>query len=333
MSKVDKWSPLRIPGALRQYSDKTEDSGGPMDSWDASDWDDPDSQGWMARLTPNHTGQWLIAGAFVMFVMGFTLWMGQFIPLTHQNPWTLVAFLWPASILLDRVHARESGFNAASRLDWTFITTGRSIRVLPGKFVERFGEGDIQHIAFTPLKSRSYGAFRFNFLKLGDLEANREKLMSKATGTNREPDSDARMLLPGPLTGENTDTVLGRVFGVHGGAVQFHDSGKDTDMRVTPPSTLDDDIAADVLNQLELYDQRIIPELKSEIRTVEQQKTRYKQRAEAERDPELDRLLSSVDTISSIIRGSHGQRGNTGESDGEVDEITERAREQVTGDS
>jgi len=203
------------------------------------------------------------------------------------------------------------------------------VRTLPGKFVGRFGNGDIQHAKFQIMKSRSYGAFRFQFLKLGDLEASRDQLMSKATGTNREPDSPARLLLPGPLTGENSDTVLGRVFGVHGGAVEYHDSGQETDMRVTNPATLDDDIASDVLSQLELYDQRIIPELKAEIRTVETQKNRYKQRAEAERDPELDRVFSAVDTMSSLIRRSPN-RGKS-DDDGEVDEITERAREQVEG--
>jgi hypothetical protein len=332
MSKISKWSPLRIPGAFRQSTDQTEGSDDPMDSWDASDWDDPDSGGWKQRLKPNHTGQWLILGAVFTVFVGVVLWLGQFFPLTHQNPWTLVAVFWPASLAVTYVKGREDGFLANSRLDWTFITTGRSVRVLPGKFVSRFGQGDIQHIKFTPLKSRVYGAFRFNFLKLGDLEADREHLMSKASGTNRGPDSDARLLLPGPLTGENTSTVLGRVYGVHGGAVEYHDSGQETDMRVTNPSTLDDDIAADVLNQLELYDHRIIPELKAEINTVETQKNRYKQRAEAERDPELDRVFSAVDTISSLLQRD-GRRRNGSDEDGDVEEINERARERVEGDS
>lgn len=331
--KIGKWSPLRIPDAFRQYTDQTEDSGDPFNSWDASDWNDPEASGLKSRLTPNHAGQWMILGAAVFLFLGFILWLGQFFPLTHRNPWTLVAFAWPASLLVAHVHAREVGFNAASRLEWAFITTGRSVRVIPGKFAGRFGEGDIQHVKFNMLKSRSYGAFRFNFLKLGDLEASRDKLVSKAHGTNRGPDSLATLLLPGPLTGENADTAIGRVFGVHGGAVQFHDSGDETDMRVTPPATLDDAVAADVLNQLELYDQRIIPELKAEIRTVEVQKNRYKQRAEAERDPELDRMLSSVETMAEIIRGSGRQRSRSRDSDSEADEITRRAREQVDGDS
>lgn len=332
MSKLGKWNPLKIPDAWRSSTDQTKDSGDPMTSWDASDWDEPDDGGWKDRLTPNHAGQWLILGAAVAVFMGVVMFLGRFFSLAHQNPWTLVFFIWPASLAVTYVKGREDGFLRNRALDWTFITTGRSVRVLPGKFVERFGNGDIQHVKFTPLKSRVYGAFGFNFLKLGDLEADRENLMSKATGTNRGPESEARVLLPGPLTGENTDTVLGRVYGVHGGAVKYHDSGQETDMRVTNPNTLDDDIAADVLNQLELYDQRIIPELKSEVRTVETQKNRYKQRAEAERDPELDRLMSSVDTIANIIRGD-GRRGraNGSEGDSEVDEISERAREQVNG--
>jgi len=330
MPSIGKWNPLRIPDAFRSSTDKKKDSGDPLNSWDASDWDEPDSGGWLDRITPNHAGQWFIVAAIVAGFMGVTLWLGKFFPIAHRNPWTLVAFLWPASLALTYVKGREDGFMKNRALDWTFITTGRSVRVLPGKFVERFGNGDIQHVKFTPLKSRSYGAFAFSFLKLGDLEADRENLVSKATGSNRGPDSEARILLPGPLTGENSGTVLGRVYGVHGGALEYHDSGHETDMRVTNPNTLDDDVAADVLNQLEIYNQRIIPELKSEVRTVETQKNRYKQRAEAERDPELDRLLSSVDTISSIIRGD-GRRRNSPEStdDDEVSEISERAREQV----
>lgn len=328
MGKISKWSPLRIPGAFRQYADDGgSGSGDPMDSWDASDWENPDEQGWKARITPNHAGQWLILGAVLLFAMGFILWIGQFSQATHQNPWTLVATLWPASLFGVYVYGRERGFQANQALDWTFITTGRSVRVLAGKFVERFGEGDVKHVKFTPIKTRSYGAFRFKTLKLGDLEANRDKLMSKATGSNRGPKDDARIELPGPLTGENTNTILGRVFGVHGGAVEFHDSGHEVDMRVTNPSTLDEDIAADVLSQLELFDQRIIPELKSEIQTVETQKNRYKQRAEAERDPELDRMFSAVDTMSQLI--NRRGRSTSSDEDDEVDEITEKAREQV----
>jgi len=328
MSKIGKWSPLRIPDAFKMYSDEKEGSDDPMDQWDASDWDDPEAEGWRSRLTPDHIGQWmiLIAGAFLS--VGAILWLGRFFPLAHQNPWTIVAAAWPASLLLMYVFAREHGFRATQNLQWAFITTGRSVKVIPGKFVERFGNGDIQHIKFTPLKSRSYGAFLFKYLKLGDLDANRDKLMTKAKGTNRGPDSDATMLLPGPLTGENTDTVLGRVFGVHGGAVEFHDSGSETDMRITNPTTLDDDIAADVLNQLEMYDQRIIPELKSEVQTVETQKNRYKQRAEAERDPELDRIFSGIDTVSSIIRRD-GRSRNTQNGDDEVSEVSEQARDVI----
>lgn len=302
-----------------------------MNSWDASDWDEPGSGGWLDRLTPNHTGQWFVVGAVLTLFIGFTLWIGQFFPLTHRNPWTLAGAYGIAAPILAYVKGREDGFMRNRALDWAFITTGRTVEVIPGKFKKRFGNGDIKHVKFTPLKSRVYGAFDFNFLKLGHLEADRENLMSKAEETNRGPDSDAHLSLPGPLTGENSDTVLGRVYGVHGGSMEYHDSGNEIDMRITNPNTLDDDIAGDVLNQLELYDQRIIPELKSELRTVETQKNRYKNRAEAERDPELDRLLSSVDVISSIIRGDGRRRSGSEDEDSEVSEISERAREQING--
>lgn len=331
MSKVGKWSPIRIPGVLRQHSDKTEGSNDPMDAWDASEWDDPDASGWKDRLTPNHAGQWFIAGAAILVLIGVILWLGTFFPLASRNPWTLVAVLWPASLLVVHVRAREVGFSAVKNLEWAFVIAGRSVRVIPGKFVERFGNGEIQHVSFTPLKGRSYAAYRFNYVKLGDLEADRENLISKATGTNRGPDSEARIELPGPLTGENTNTVLGRVFGVHGGPPTYHDSGQNVDMRVTNPDRLDDEIAADVLTQLQLYDQRIIPELKSEIKTVETQKSRYKQRAEAERDPELDRVFSAVDTMSTLINQRDGRRKNGDSEDDDVREITERAKEQVDG--
>lgn len=332
MPDIGKWSPLRIPDAFRSSTDKSADSGDPMNSWDASDWDEPDSGGWLSRITPNHAGQWMILGAALTVFMGLILWLGKFFSVTHQNPWVLAVAYGIAAPILAYVKGREDGFMRNQALDWAFITTGRSVRVLPGKFVERFGNGDIQHIKFTPLKSRVYGAFSFNFLKLGDLEADRENLISKATNTNRKPESEARVLLPGPLTGENTDTVLGRVYGIHGGDVEYHDSGHETDMRVTNPNTLDDDIAADVLSQLQLYDQRIIPELKSVIRTVETQKERAKARAEAERDPEMDRVLSVVDKMSEIIRGNGRRGGGDGTNgDGEVDEINDRAREQVNG--
>lgn len=330
MSKVDKWSPIRIPSAFRGSTDKTSDSGDPMNSWDASDWDEPEDDGWMNRLTPNHAGQWLILGAVLTMFMAFIMWIGQFFPLASGNPWTLAVGYAIAAPILTYVKGREDGFMMNRRLDWAFITTGRSVRVIPGKFVERFGNGDIQHVKFTPLKSRVFGAFKFNFLKLGDLEADRENLVSKATDSNRGPESEARFLLPGTLTGENTDTVLGQVFGVHGGSLEFHDSGNETDMRVTNPNTLDDDIAADVLNQLEMFSQRLIPELKAEIRTVETQKNRYQQRAEAERDPELDRLMSSMDTILSLVQ-NNGRRRGSNTADDEVEDINDLAREAVNG--
>lgn len=339
MSKIDQWSPLRIPGAVRQYvSERDRDGSGggdePLTSWDPTDWDDPEKGGWKDRITPNHLGQWLLLGAIIALVIGFILWLGQWFPLTHRNPWTLVAFSWPASVAVMYVKGREDGFNANRELDWAAIVTGRSVSVIPGKFVERFGRGDIKHIKFKLQKSRSYGAFRFKFLKLADLNQDREDLMSKATGTNRGPEDPAHLELPGPLTGEDTDTPLGRVFGVHGSGLDYHDSGNDVDLRVLPPSNLDEGLANDVLNQLELYDQRIIPELWSEIETVETQKNRYKQRAEAERDPELDRVFSAVDQMSTLLnRNGHRTRDGSGDGDGEVDEISQRAKEQVEGDT
>lgn len=331
MSKVDKWSPLRIPGKFRQYASQTEGSDDPLDSWDASDWDDPDKQGIIGRITPNHAGQWLIVAAVVLFGVGVLLWLGKFFQLTHRNPWTLVAFLWPASLLVKHVHGREVGFNKASDIDWTFIINGRSLTVIPGVFVERFGKGDIKHYKITPIKSRAYGAYRFKTLKLGDLDAKRENLISKAKESNRGPESDARIELPGTLTGENTETILGNVYGVHGGSVDYHDSGSEVDMRVTNPNTLNDDIANDVLTQLQLYDQRIIPELKSEIETVESQKQRYKQRAESERDPELDRIFGAMDKMSDLI--NRNSRSTSTDSDDDVDDINQRAKESVGGDS
>lgn len=327
MGKISKFSPLRIPDAFRQYASAS-GSDDPMDSWDPSEWDDPDSEGWRARLTPNHAGQWFIAAAAFLGFVAVILWSFQFVPLTHRNPWTFVFFGWPATLLVAYVVGREHGFMQNKALDWSFVITGRSLHIIPGKFVERFGTGDIQHIKFSPLKRRSYGAFNFTHLKLGDLEANREKLMSKATGSNRGPDSPAYLRLPGPLTGESSDTVLGRVFGVHGGDVQFHDSGQDTDMMVSKPSNLDDDIAGDVLNHLNLLDTRVIPELKRTISTVETQKERLRQRAEAERDPELDRMFDAVETMSKILRPQN-RSANTGDTDREVEEINERAREQL----
>lgn len=327
MADIRKWSPLRIPDAFRQHSSKTGGSDDPMDAWDASDWDDPDAEGWKQRLTPNHQGQWLILGAIALFAMGVVLWTGQFVPLTSRNPWTFVVTLWPASLLVVYVLGRETGFMRNQDLDWAFVTTGRTVRVLPGRFVERFGEGDVKHVKFALLKSRSHGAFNFNFLKLGDLEANRDKLMTKASGTNRGPDSPAHLLLPGALTGENTDTVLGTVFGVHGGAVEFHDGGSETDMRVTNPSTLDDDVAGDVLNRLELFDKRVIPMLKEQLQTVETQKNQYKQRAEAERDPELERMFQAMETVTDLVRRPGRARGS--EDNSEVEEISDRAKEQV----
>lgn len=325
--KVDKWSPLRIPDAFRQHSSKTEGSDDPMNSWDPSDWDDPDSNSRLERIKPNHMGQWLIVGAGFMVLIGVILFLGQFFPLTSRNPWTLVAVFWPASLMVVHVRAREAGFNAAKKLEWAFITTGRSVRVIPGRLKGRFGEGDIQHFKYNPLKSRSYGAYRFNFLKLADLEANREDLMAKAKDTNRGPDSDAHMLLPGPLTGENSESVLGKVYGVHGGSIKYHDSGSETDMRVTNPSTLDDDIAGDVLNHLELYDQRIIPQLYSELETVESQRDRFKQRAEAEQDPQLDRIFGAIDRMSSMFDGR--KRSTEDSEETESQEIAKQAREEL----
>lgn len=328
MPEWGKWNPIRIPDGIRQHVSHESDDD-PMQSWNASDWDDPDASGWIDRIKPSHLGQWLLLGAALLFGAGFILWTFQFSPITHRNPWTFVAFGWPGSLAAVYVVGREHGFTQNEEIDWTFITTGRSIRLLPGEFVERFGNGEIKHIRYNIIKSRSYGAFKFNFLKLGDLDQNREDLMTKAKESNRGPDSKARMLLPGTLTGEDTDTILGRVFGVHGSTPEYIDNGSETDMRVTNPNRLDDDIAKDVLKQLEMFDRRIIPELKSEIETLETLKERYKTRAEAERDPELDRIFGAIDTVSNMMDRRSADSSDEDE-DSETDEITERAREQVS---
>lgn len=327
---VGKWSPVKIPDAFRQYTRKDEGSDDPRDSWDASRWDDPDARTLRERLKPNHGGQWLILGAVLLFGFGAMLWMTQFVPVASGNPWTLVAVAWPASLALAWVHGNERGFSRHRNLDWAFITTGRSVEALPGKFVDKFGNGDMQHIRFKLLKSRSYGGFQFRFLKLADLEANRDRLMNKAVASNRAPDSPAYLELPGPLTGENTNTVLGRVFGTHGGAMVYHDGGADVDLRITNPSNLDDDIASQVLEQLEILDKKVVPHLESEIQTLETLKQRYKTRAEQERDPELDRMFETVDRLTALVNRPRGRSGVSDE-DSDVDEIRERAREQVNG--
>lgn len=317
MDKVEKWSPLRIPDGLKQYASESADDGTtPLDDWDPQEWNNPESTSWKQKVTPSHMGQWLILFSLGFLIIGGLFWTGQF-RVGSGNPWVLTLTLVPAAYLVGTVLGREKGFSRVADLEWTFVKDGNFLRVLPCRFVERFG--DAEHVKVELVKSRSYGAYTFDYVTLADLDGDRDKLMAKAYQSGRGPNSRARALLPGPLTSETSDTVLGTTFGVSGGA-DYHDNGSDSDIRFSSPDSLHDDVAADVLQQLQLYDERIIPQLREELSTLEIIKERHRKRAVKERDPELDRMMESVEQMSKIM-----QTSDVEDADGRstADEVTE----------
>jgi len=277
-------NPWNWPHRIQQYRTNDPDGTDPRDVQDPHTWEDPDPS-LRARITPNTVAGWMVAAVVFLAAGGLTFYLFPVFAPAFRNEALLVGITVVAFLVLFHLWSRQRGVEAVANMDKSIINYGDEADVRLGEYQGTTGRSEL----FTPYVDLTYAAFSARPLKKRDLPFPASRLRSNIGRTDAVGEEPAIDRL-NHHTVEVTTETMGRVFVTHGEGMEFDGFGRESDRYVTPPNTIDEDVARQ-MNEL-------IESLEASIQTLRQQRTMLEERIGDIRDT---KQTAVVDELSGAI--------------------------------
>lgn len=234
-----------------------------------------------------------------------TVVIGSFLLLVVLGIVLIFARRYFVAVLTHPVVVTTAKYGTVAAVFYTLGEHRRHQRLMHiDRFVNFSGEGLTRYFGeyetdsagedvFVPYRGFSPVLKRPRKLRLGDLGGD---LARSATKGNRDEDDPVRIRLDDAVT-DAKQTDLGTVVGSLSDGLKHDTWGETTDLYTAPPDLADEDRYRRLQQKLRYYAERVVPHLRDEVETLEEQLADVQERASRDQDEAIDEFIDRYTDI------------------------------------